>query len=402
MWDLNTSYQAPLEHRDPGVSKDLDLHNPAIFDECLGKQESYADFLTYFEQEVTEKGVPAVIKEYVLQGDDRADDIFCRMYTDLVHPMIHLGYGIEFQQPSLVAEALAAACVHENWPKDFLLPTEEYVRSNPGAPSGPLLDMLHSLGQDPEITSAVKDSDPFNKIRDGFLKRATSEQLVPYLSQFRVKPTPEDLQRKLAEMMHTGAYTMGAAQRQGKCERIDFVLLHNVTLSVFYPAILAQDWLSDCDKARLLEAKARVDAVMYGSCKSPALYPERVIGYSPRHPEDSWPEFFHRANIYREEGHVVKVIRALYSLEQLNEPAPGFPIGKGDFPKIAHMVLDSVERAIEPDGHKMPGTVAEAMAKQVGQGGEFVVDNQKRWVFYGGLSKAWQFVPDLEEVKTNS
>ncbi len=175
----------------------------------------------------------------------------------------------------------------------------------------------------------MKDSDPFNKIADGFLKRVTPEQLVPHLSQFQVQPEPEDLERKLAEMMQTCAYMMGAAQRPGRCEAMDFVLLHSVTLSVFYPAILAQDWLSNQEKARLLEAKARCDAVLYAGCRSPPLYPDRIIGYVPRRPQDGWKELFHRSIIYRDEGHAVKLIRSLFSLEKLGRAGRWFPDCQG-------------------------------------------------------------------------
>ena len=317
--------------------------------------------------------------------------------VDLVHPMIHLGCAIEFHQPSLVAEALAAACVHENWPKHFLMPTEEYVRSNKGLPSKPLFQILDSLRDDPEISSGVKDTDPFNKIPDGFLKRVTTEQLKPYLSQFQVRPEPEELQRGMKDMMHTCAYMMGAAQRPGKREAIDFVTLHSVTLSVFYPAILAQDWLSNHDKSRLLEAKARVDAVMYAGCGCPPLYPTRIVDYVPRHPADGWPELFHRSIVYYDEGHAVKLIRALFSIEQLGETEAGFPIAKSDFSKIAHIALDSIERAFEAGGSKMSEEVAEAVIKRVGHGGEMVKNNMTRWVFYGGLEKAWDYMPELEQ-----
>lgn len=318
-----------------------------------------------------------------------------------MHPIIHLGCALEFNQPSLVAEALAAACVHDNWPKDFLLPTEEYVRSGQGVSSKSLLQVIEGLRQDPVINSAVRDSDPFNKIRDGLLKRVGGKELAPHLSQFQVEPTPEGLQRKMEDMMYTCAYIMGAAQRPGKRETMDFVLLHNVTLSVFYPAILALDWISDQEKARLIEAKARVDVVMYAACASPTLHPARIINYAPRHPRDGWKELFHRSVVYRDEGHVAKVMRALYSLEKLGEVGSDFPIAKEDFVKIAHMTVDSVERAIEADGHRMPESVAEGVTKNVGLGGNMVVDNMIRWVFYGGLDRAWQYVPDLETPASN-
>ncbi|KAF2256105.1 hypothetical protein BU26DRAFT_573978 [Trematosphaeria pertusa] len=402
LWDFNTPYQTPLERDDAATAASgyLDLKDPAVFDQCLGKDECYADFLKFFEEEVEEKGMQDVVREYVLRGDARADDIFCRMYTDLVHPMIHLGCGLEFHQPSLVAEALAAACVHDNYPATFLLPTEAYVRANPGTAdaSPPLLQTLQALHNDPAIAGAVQPSDPFNKIPDGLLTRITPAQLVPYLSQFRVAARPADLARKLADMLHTGAYVAGAAQRPGKREAVDFVLLHCVTLGVFYPAILALDWLSDGEKARLLEAKGRVDAVMYAGCGCPPLYAERVRGYVPRFAGQGWEELFRRAVVYRDEGHVAKLVRALFCAERLGDTAEGFPVERGEFVRIAHMAVDSAERALEPGGHTMPEEVVRKVAGGVGGGGEMVTDNMKRWVFYGGVEGAWKYVPDLEGV----
>ncbi|KAK2813666.1 hypothetical protein FQN50_000064 [Emmonsiellopsis sp. PD_5] len=398
MWDYNTPYQGPIDKRvDKEIASDLDMKDPVTFTRCLGNGDCYLDFLTFFEIEISERGMQEVVKEYVFKGDERANDILCRMFTDLLHPIIHLGCGIEFQQPSIVAEALAGACVHENWPKSFLLPTEEYVAINKDAPSTSLLQVLHSLRQDPEIVSGVKDTDPFNKIPDGFLKRVTAKQLVPYLSQFQVNPEPEDLQRKMLDMMYTTAYMLGAAQRPEKREAMDFVTLHCVTVAVFYPAFLAQDWLSDHDKARLLEATARVDAVMYAGCASPALHANRIADYVPRNPGDGWPELFQRAIIYRDEGHAVKLIRALYTLEQLGEPGTDFPMAREDCLKLAHMGVDSIERAFdEANGNTVSEKIAEGVINRVGVGGEMVVGNMTRWVFYGGLPKAWDHIPNIE------
>ncbi|RMZ77744.1 hypothetical protein DV737_g4191, partial [Chaetothyriales sp. CBS 132003] len=306
MWDYNVRYQDPMNERYlPTNSSNLGLKDPDVFEECLGIAECYPDFLKFFEDEITVKGLQEVIKEYLLKGDERADDILGRMFSDLVHPIIHLGCGIEFGQPSLVAEALAAACVHENWPKTFLLPTETFVRSNKAGSSLPMLQVLESLRKNPDIVTGTKETDPFNKIPDGFLKRVTPEQLVPYLARFQVEPEPEDLRRKMSDMMHTTAYVLAAAQRPGKREAMDFVTLHAVTFAAFFPSIIAQEWLSDHDKARLLEATVRVDAVMYAGTGCPPLYAQRIVDYVPRHPSDGWPELFKRAIIYRDEGHAV-------------------------------------------------------------------------------------------------
>ena len=81
MYDYNKSYQSPLEDNDAAASMERDLNDPALFDQCLGKNDCYVDFVRFFEAEVTKKGVPAVVREYVLKGDDRANDIFSRMFT---------------------------------------------------------------------------------------------------------------------------------------------------------------------------------------------------------------------------------------------------------------------------------------------------------------------------------
>lgn len=70
-----------LPGTDSGDDNSLDLSDPKVFEKCLGNDDCYADFLKFFEDEVAEKGVPDVIKEYVLKDDERANDIFGRMFS---------------------------------------------------------------------------------------------------------------------------------------------------------------------------------------------------------------------------------------------------------------------------------------------------------------------------------
>lgn len=81
MWDYNAPYQGAIERPRAAGSPEPDLKDPVQFEKCLGVDDCYLDFLRFFEGEIAEKGVPAVIHEYLLKGDERADDIFGRMYT---------------------------------------------------------------------------------------------------------------------------------------------------------------------------------------------------------------------------------------------------------------------------------------------------------------------------------
>lgn len=66
------------------------------------------------------------MNEYLFSGDRLAESLLSRMFAGLVHPIIHLGFGIEFQQPAIIAQAFAQASVHEDYLGEaFFIPAEE-------------------------------------------------------------------------------------------------------------------------------------------------------------------------------------------------------------------------------------------------------------------------------------
>ncbi len=309
--------------------------------------------------------------------------------------MIHLGYGLEFNQPCLVAEALAAGCVHDDWPRKIIFPVEAHLKSHPNTPSKPILDVVLDLHNDRVVSTAVGPDDLLNKIDALLSKPAAVQAMVPYLAQYQAKSsTPADLNREAADMIHTAAYILGAAQHPDKVVAIDFVMLHMLTLGLFYPTFLAQDWISAASKARLLRWKAWGDAVMYAGCGAAALYPDRIVGYAPKRAGDGWNELCRRAIVYPDDGHLCKVVRAVMSIGQLPEPREGFPIGKEDFVKVAHIALDSVERIMEPGGYKVPEKIRKRFGEEMKQDEE-VIKVMVRWVRWCGVEGAWDYFPDL-------
>ena len=57
-----------------------DLQDQATFNKYLKNERYYHDYLVFFQKEIDKKGYENVINEYVLQGDERADDMLVRMY----------------------------------------------------------------------------------------------------------------------------------------------------------------------------------------------------------------------------------------------------------------------------------------------------------------------------------
>lgn len=117
-------------------------------------------------------------------------------------------YGIEWQQPAIIAEGLAQAAVHENRAGGFLTRAEQAATASASARTPPLPELFESvrLFSDKLATSARFDDK--NKIYDGIFVRAPDEALE-FVKQ--VKVNEDELDERLAEMVHSCAYVAAAA-----------------------------------------------------------------------------------------------------------------------------------------------------------------------------------------------
>ncbi|KAI1982359.1 hypothetical protein LOZ55_000136 [Ophidiomyces ophidiicola] len=116
-FDRNSAYQRPALPADEGIVRKLS--NKHEFRALAGKRDEYPHFLEFFQREIDSRGIEATVNEYLFNGDDFADEMLARAFGGLLHPFIHLGFGLEFKQPAIVAQALAQAAVHESTLKGF-------------------------------------------------------------------------------------------------------------------------------------------------------------------------------------------------------------------------------------------------------------------------------------------
>ncbi|KAF9691451.1 hypothetical protein EKO04_010710 [Ascochyta lentis] len=368
-YDINVDYQRPPEPLKESVVDDM--HNPERFKTYLGKEQYYHDFLVFFQKEIDTKTWQGVLNEYVFAGDERADDMLSRMYAGFLHPIIHTGFGVEFQQPAIIAEGLAQACVHDKWMKSLFLGVEQAAEQNRGkGDSKTIVQLLEEVKKDDDLSNAAHWEDG-NKIRDGVMKRSL-ERMVRVASQYTIRED-DDLEEKTAEMINAAVYFTAAAQRPPHQVKFDFYYMHCVTSSIFFSNFLssANSFLTPATKRRLLEWKVWNDIVMYASRHSPALLLSEITDYKPTQDSD-WDQIILRVNKLEDDGHASKVIRALANGQKSCQPfedKPGF-IVKGDaWRKIGHMAIDSVE-AGEP-----------------------------HWTRSCGFDQAWKDVPLRDEAK---
>jgi hypothetical protein len=426
-YDNNTDYQKPLP---PVHVKDVkDMRDPAVFKQHLGDRKYIADYEKFFAKEIEEKGTDAVLQEWVFGGSEIAEDMLVRLFMGFLHPFIHLGFGLEFQQPSIVAEALASAAVHENWLTDFFHQSEELAKAN-GNPSKPLLSFLEDAAADPKIKNSAQFDDA-NKFSDGVLARAFPE-ITSLCGQYAVASSPslpagseKLLRQKVAEIQNIAAYMTIAAQNPPKALLFDFYYMHAINCSIFLSTIIAHPALSAAAKRRVVEWTGRYVVLMYVSRHCAALRGEEIAQYVPRDMEaassGSWNALAGRLfKLSQDDGHAVKLLRAV---AHAAETSKEFTEDEGgDLDKVKKEFTDnpaseqkgpSAEfRIVGGEEHRVGPSAGKAWPLKDwlwGKAGAMVVDGveeghgreggggQGLWGRSVGWEEAWKDVPERSE-----
>ena len=351
--DLQRAFDdgVPIQRPIPEVDYQLvrELSDEGKFYETIGQITQYTSFLVFFQQQIEEKGWRSVVTEYCFSRSRVAEVMLARLYEGAYHPIIHLGLGIEFEQPSIVAEALAQAAAHDssNIGTFFLNSEQEASISYPSKRPKPLIELLREVRANDAIRRAPRWEDFGNKMRDGVLGRA-GQEITTLAAQFCIKP--EELERRTAEMISNCAYFAGAAQRPDRKRKIDFFYMHAVTSSIFFTVLIRQPWISTEDKIRLVEWKGRLDLAWYAVSGCAELHIEDVNDYKDAASAGmDWSDLFRVVNTEHDDGHVAKFIRALKNGEEVARPfergewAEAFPVNGDMWLKIARMALDTTK-----------------------------------------------------------
>jgi hypothetical protein len=370
-YDDGVTIQRPIPPLDATLVDRLFDDN--VMYETLGTITQYTTFLAFFQKHMEENGWKETVNKYIFSRTKVAEKMLARMYEGAYHPVIHLGLGIEFEQPSIVAEALAQAAAHDDSHIGTLFEACEAQAGIAYPPKKPksLVQLLHEVRNNDTIHSAPRWDDFGNKMRDGVVGRACMEMAF-IASQFCIKP--EDLERRTAEMISTCAYMAGASQRPGHKRKIDFFYMHTVTSSLFFSVIIKQDWIKLEDRVRMVEWKGRLDLAWYAVSGCAELYPDAVNQYNDDYSAAmGWNELYAAVNKEHDDGHVVKLIRALKNGEEAARPfeegefSESFPVKGDTWLKIARMTLDTTK--------DWPSDL--------------------KWVNFTGFDMGWKIRPDL-------
>lgn len=277
-------------------------------------------------------------------------------FAGAIHPIIHLGFGVEFVQPAIIAEALAMAAIHASACGSSLSRIEKRAASTKRR-SG-LENLFLEARKDPKIKDDPNWGEgSFNRGLDFYT--GIPDELITLAASYQVDASSDaSLQKAVGEMMNVTAYFAVAAQKPEKRIKIDFFLMHCVNLSIFMKVFADVSWLDLSSKARLLEYKVRMDLIMYVHRGCPELRKGEIQNYVPRQANSlNWETIIDRSKKIPDDGHVVKMIRALNQghdlclpLEAEKDDDISLPIRNEMWLTVANMVLDSTEDAVKvPD-----------------------------------------------------
>jgi hypothetical protein len=161
----------------------------------IGRNESYPSLLAWFSEQVAEKGIESTVSEYL-------PEFIGSLAMEAFHPIIRLGYAIDFKSEAETAAALAyIASSHKNFPVnvnhtiDLRTGMLEQVRKGPRSFKGAgftrsiceLLDENnYPVGRTADIgDAAIIALDIFRSTRNFFaLHMVTATQAVRICSEF--------------------------------------------------------------------------------------------------------------------------------------------------------------------------------------------------------------------------
>ncbi|KAK5807054.1 hypothetical protein VI817_001312 [Penicillium citrinum] len=368
----------PIQREIPDIDQVLlkDLGNPESFYNAIGQIHQYHTFLEFFKGEILVKGWKEVLQTFLFARTKLANRMLAQLLEGVYHPLIHLGFGVEFEQPAIIAEALAQAASHDRMNIEDLFFEAENLASKTKAQQiqkpKPLIELLSEVRASETIRNGPRWSDLGGKMKNGVIGRA-GDALAKIASQFAIRDDDhEDLERRTAEMISVCAYLVGSVLRKDRKRKLDFFVMHAVNSSIFCTVLIRQDWIKLEDKIRLIEWKGRLDLAWYAAEGCPSLDDVAISNYTGSSEMD-WQDLYSAARNECDDGHVSKFVRALKHGENETEPYEDgewgtyFPM-KGDmWLKLARICLDTTKG--------LPWEV--------------------KWVWFAGFNEAWQR-PDLQ------
>ncbi|KAJ7056047.1 hypothetical protein C8F01DRAFT_1062267 [Mycena amicta] len=357
----------------------------------LGEKHApmYADYLEFFSRRIVEHGVPKTLEKYLFSPEANGNGtmMLARFFGGVVHPIIQVGFGIEFGQDAMVAQGLALAALTSPEGEIVMEPSGlPEITTKTDSPSPSLLSLLREVYDHPTLTPMPFPGlfTPGSGASFNTLVKWVNEQpkhgatLREIYSKWPFDLSSDtDIHSKIDEALWQAALLLGGVSPADRKPRVDFFLAHLLTSALALRPIV--DVLTDpLHKAQLLQTYARSCGLLLLLRGTPKIDCSVVMNYpiAPKHSypgSSAWFPILNNAGVHTE-VHVVKVIRALfYSAQRYGLTKAGGLPG----------AVDSEGKETHPGAKSVDGTLFIRVAG--------VVTNALGWASHGEEERGWDF-----------
>ncbi|KAF9348146.1 hypothetical protein BGX26_000419 [Mortierella sp. AD094] len=288
---------------------------PADWKSEIGNKEFYASYLKFFCQEVPKLGRVEAIVKYAFDTD-----VIGRTFSGAFHPLIHLGYGVDFGIDAIVAEGLAMMAVTSMMMAPFVVAPATMVEkattkivhqlsiSESSSPNT-IVDILSAIREDHELDNVTSYPDS-NKTTDVVKSKMAASKVQKLLSGWNIEETSQDIDLKTKELYKACVLAVGGTGlRNGKVKQ-DFFLMHALTSVLFVHKLVHA--LPPAYAILCLKSHLGVTLAYYISRGRPHIDVDALLNYrgkQPLDPTNPWLSIVKRA-VDIDEVHATKVVRS--------------------------------------------------------------------------------------------
>ncbi|KIM43869.1 hypothetical protein M413DRAFT_443747 [Hebeloma cylindrosporum] len=235
IWNQHLAIER-LAHRSPAPITEQ------TFNKYLGDEEYYQGYLYFFSDLVLKKPIHDVVEEWIFLPkanfggyNGHQPEMLNRLLAGVLHPMLFLGYGLEFSLPGLVAEGLTQAAVHKVG-SSALLPKSMFDTPGTRRPG----THVHAFS----VLSRIIRDRRFNNFVGSFddVQSKHGDAIQQYAAEWTVDGTNiKEVASKVRELtfLNVMLYVVGG-WRDGEGFHIaDFTLMHLVTSSMTLTSYMA-------------------------------------------------------------------------------------------------------------------------------------------------------------------
>ena len=183
-WEIE-DYLNPLP---PKAPTELTDNN---WTEYIGKDTFYHNYLDYFKQKIAADGTQKTVLNYAL-----SETLLPSFVSGAVHPLIHTGFGLEFDSDIVVAEGLAEAAVHS---PTFAPVVDIPLYSKPITGKKSLLQIVDEVYNDAVFNGVVQYTDG-TKSQSVVQSQKASEAIKQYVMQWGFSDSQDGLSKAYSEL----------------------------------------------------------------------------------------------------------------------------------------------------------------------------------------------------------